>query len=203
MYQPNQVQLPEHGYPYTTRATPSTYRLAFDSINDDYKILKIDNKGSSTSFNKIFALKSGCWRNIGNHCRGFVNNVCGEEDSLAFVRGAFHWIGKDNLSRHFMISLNISNEVYGEISLPEGICNIHGSQICLERDISVLQGMLCAYRTHLSPRDCTFKLWVMKDYGVKESWTELFSIRGPELYQNIGLQMVKCYSTSVCTKMRG
>ncbi|KAF3668563.1 putative beta-glucosidase 18-like [Capsicum annuum] len=82
------VELPDHEYPAATR---STYGLAFDSINDDYKILKIDNKGSSTSLNKIFALKSGCWRCIDNHPRSFVNSVWGE-DSLAFVRGAFHWI---------------------------------------------------------------------------------------------------------------
>ncbi|KAF3657056.1 hypothetical protein T459_28634 [Capsicum annuum] len=173
------VQLPDHHeYP---NATLSTYGLAFDSINDDYKILKIDNNGSSTPLNKIFALKSGCWRNIDNHPRGFVNSVCGE-NSLAFVRGAFHWICKDNLSKYFMISLNISNEVYGEISLPEGICNIPNSRICLKRGISVLQGMLCAYCARPSPRGCTFKLWVMKDYGVKESWTELFNIREPDVY---------------------
>ncbi|PHT84335.1 hypothetical protein T459_12778 [Capsicum annuum] len=74
------VELPDHEYPAATR---STYGLAFDSINDDYKILKIDNKGSSTSLNKIFALKSGCWRCIDNHPRSFVNSVWGE-DSLAF-----------------------------------------------------------------------------------------------------------------------
>ncbi|KAF3668562.1 putative beta-glucosidase 18-like [Capsicum annuum] len=170
------VEFPDHEYP---DATCSTYGLAFDSINDDYKILKIDNKGSLTSPNKIFALKSGCWRNIDNHPRGLVNGMRGD-NSLAFVRGAVHWISKDNLSRHFMISLNISNEVYGEISLPEGICS---RWICLKRGISVLQGMLCAYCTHESPRGgCTFKLWVMKDYGVKESWTELFGIGDPNLY---------------------
>ncbi|PHU20456.1 hypothetical protein BC332_11607 [Capsicum chinense] len=170
------VEFPDHEYP---DATCSTYGLAFDSINDDYKILKIDNEGSLTSPNKIFALKSGCWRNIDNHPRGLVNGMRGD-NSLAFVRGAFHWISKDNLSRYFMISLNISNEVYGEISLPEGICS---RWICLKRGISVLQGMLCAYCTHESPRGgCTFKLWVMKDYGVKESWTELFSIGDPDLY---------------------
>ncbi|KAM3237716.1 hypothetical protein P3L10_012746 [Capsicum annuum] len=105
------VELPDHEYPAATR---STYGLAFDSINDDYKILKIDNKGSSTSLNKIFALKSGCWRCIDNHPRSFVNSVWGE-DSLAFVRGAFHWICKDNLYKYCMISFNISNEVYREI----------------------------------------------------------------------------------------
>ncbi|PHT50815.1 hypothetical protein CQW23_10562 [Capsicum baccatum] len=150
------VELPDHEYP---DATCSTYGLTFDSINDDYKILKIDNKGSLTSPNKIFALKSGCWRNIDNHPRGLVNGMRGD-NSLAFVRGAFHWISKDNLSRYFMISLNISNEVYGEISLPEGICS---RWICLKSGISVLQGMLCAYCTHKSPRGgCTFKLWDKK-----------------------------------------
>ncbi|PHT75283.1 hypothetical protein T459_18805 [Capsicum annuum] len=41
--------------------------------------------------------------------------------------------------------------------------------------ISLLDGMLCFHITAV-PLDL-FKLWAMKDYGVKESWTVLFTIR--------------------------
>lgn len=61
--------------------------------------------------------------------------------SLAFVHGAFHWIG---FSTTFdVVSFSISNEVYAEIPLPV--------QICLMSDfigVSVLDEMPCSYSTN-------------------------------------------------------
>uniref|UniRef100_M1B1A5 F-box family protein n=1 Tax=Solanum tuberosum TaxID=4113 RepID=M1B1A5_SOLTU len=39
--------------------------------------------------------------------------------------------------------------------------------------------MLCAYSTSNLPTKGTFKLWVLKDYGVKEYWTSLLNIEDP------------------------
>nr|XP_016446451.1 PREDICTED: F-box protein CPR30-like [Nicotiana tabacum] len=76
----------------------STYGMGYDSTIDDYKIFKIDdNMGyGSNPPSKILALKSGSWRKIDNHPRGFRNSVSGK-DSLAFIHGAFHWISMDIL----------------------------------------------------------------------------------------------------------
>ncbi|KAG5597669.1 hypothetical protein H5410_038901 [Solanum commersonii] len=51
------------------------------------------------------------------------------------------------------------------IPLPEGICNIPNMAF-IKRDVSVIEGMLCAYCSCLHARAAgdTFKLWVMKDY---------------------------------------
>ncbi|XP_059294870.1 F-box/kelch-repeat protein At3g23880-like [Lycium ferocissimum] len=157
----------------------STYGMGYDSISDDYKILKIAKSSYDAVPSKIFALKSGSWRIIDNHPHAFHNKVSGR-DSLAFLRGTFHWISEDYLSKYFMVSFNISNEVYGEIPLPEGIGNIPHMGYLIH-GVSVLEGMLCAYCTFKNKEAGTFKLWVMKDYGVKESWTELFTIRGTDL----------------------
>lgn len=70
------------------------------------------------------------------------------------------------VSRNYLVvSFNISNKVYGEISLTEQI-------ICLRGDISmgVLVPELCVHSTSTHQRKDSFKLWVLKDYGVKESW---------------------------------
>nr|XP_009791134.1 PREDICTED: putative F-box protein At5g15670 [Nicotiana sylvestris] len=94
-----------------------TFGLGYDSTSDDYKILKIDPKARG----EILALKSGSWRKIDQHPSG-VYPVLSGMDSLAFVNGAFHWLG---------LSLNDK------------------------------------------PSHC-FCASVMKDYGVKESWSPLF-----------------------------
>ncbi|KAG5573030.1 hypothetical protein H5410_062796 [Solanum commersonii] len=85
-----------------------------------------------------------------------------------------------------MISFNISNEVYGEISLPKEICNI--SNVNYVRCV-VFEGMLCAYCNGQEGGLNTFKLWVMKDYGVKESWTKLFTIRKTHIFFVIPVDM--------------
>ncbi|PHT28448.1 hypothetical protein CQW23_31961 [Capsicum baccatum] len=98
---------------------------------------------------------------------------------LAFVHGAFHWV--DSLLNQSVVTFSISDEVYREIPLPEGLDLVfdimHSKQGAL-----VLGGMLCVYSTSIHHREYTFKLWVMNEYGVKESWNQLFTIRSTDLY---------------------
>lgn len=64
--------------------------------------------------------------------------------------------------------------------------------------VSVLDGMLCAYATYGHASNRAFEIWVLKDYGINESWNSLFIKHQLLLlkpYQN-GLQRVKCYSGS-------
>ncbi|XP_059287378.1 F-box protein CPR1-like [Lycium ferocissimum] len=155
------------------------YGLGYNATSDDYKILAVDlNRDYSENVSaEILALIRGSWRKIGDYPTGIGCAVgylnCGM-DSLAFIHGAFHWLGKS--AYYIIVSFNISNEVYGEIPLLERMCNIF--DLRLDHGVSVLRGMLCYYST--SPKlyhQGTFKLWVMKDYGVKESWTQLLTIQ--------------------------
>ncbi|WMV57390.1 hypothetical protein MTR67_050775 [Solanum verrucosum] len=86
------VQLPNHEI---TSLFGSTYGLGYDSISDDYKILRVEHMVNGRGRpSKILALKSGSWRKIGNHPRGFRNKIIPCKNSLPFVRGAFHWLRK-------------------------------------------------------------------------------------------------------------
>ncbi|PHT32842.1 hypothetical protein CQW23_29179 [Capsicum baccatum] len=89
--------------------------LGYDSTSGDYKILKIDDAARC----EILALKSGSWRKIDKRPAGVFPVLSDTEDSLAFVHGMFHWL--DSSLEKTLISFSISNEVYGEIPLPEGI----------------------------------------------------------------------------------
>ncbi|KAK6785484.1 hypothetical protein RDI58_018939 [Solanum bulbocastanum] len=201
------IKLPYIDYQESIR---STFGLGYDSISGDYKILKIDNNGGDDSRppSKILALKSGSWRKIDNHPRIFHNSTyC--DDHLTFVCGAFHWLSKDNVNKYFMISLNISTEVYIEIELPEEICNIP-NETFIKRDVSIIEEMLCVFYSCLRPRWGTFKLWVMKDYAIKESWTILFNIQDRSIYHNVGIpkyifangQILLIYRYGVCRGYR-
>ncbi|KAK4719524.1 hypothetical protein R3W88_017862 [Solanum pinnatisectum] len=87
----------------------STYGMAYDSTSDDYKIFRIDISGKQD--NEILALKNGCWRIIDSKTSSRTDSsrlLMGRE-FLAFVDGAFHWIGF--LSKVCVISFNISDEI--------------------------------------------------------------------------------------------
>lgn len=94
----------------------TTYGLAFDSKSEDYKVFRIDMSGNND--NEIFALKNGSWKIIDRKTSGRTDSglLCGGE-LLPFVDGAFHWLGF--LSEVCVVSFNISDEIYGEISLPD------------------------------------------------------------------------------------
>ncbi|XP_059305813.1 F-box/kelch-repeat protein At3g23880-like [Lycium ferocissimum] len=173
------IELPHPESPLTD----CVWGLGYDSTSGDYKILAVNLNGSGRRV-EILSLKSGSWRRIGNyptgvHCYpGFKD--CGM-DYLPFVHGAFHWSG---MSPYYtIVSFNISNEVYGEIPLLEGMCNRSEKRIT-DHGVSVLGGMLCLYSTYVHHHKRTFELWVMKDYGVKESWTKLIAIPNPNLFNS-------------------
>ncbi|KAM3302620.1 F-box/kelch-repeat protein like [Capsicum chacoense] len=88
------VQLPNYEFPIVNSCS---FGLGYDSISDDYKIFAtvIGTYGHRRP-NKILSLKSGSWREIDNHTRGSCSS-----GGLAFVRGAFHWILKDDLLKYF------------------------------------------------------------------------------------------------------
>ncbi|XP_009588071.1 F-box protein CPR1-like isoform X2 [Nicotiana tomentosiformis] len=149
--------------------------LGYDSTSRDYKIFKVDEKKENGRKvpSEILALKSGSWRKIDKHPRDIRNELFGTH-SLAFVHGAFHWVG---ISRnYFVVSFNISNEVYREIPLPEQI-------FLLNIGVSILEEMLCVYSTYDFLWENTFKLWVLKDYGGNKYWDALFTVGDPRIYK--------------------
>ncbi|WMV36639.1 hypothetical protein MTR67_030024 [Solanum verrucosum] len=149
-----------------------TWGLGYDSTSDDYKILKIDDKSRS----EILALKSGSWRLTNKHPIDVLPMLT-STDSLAFVHGAFHWL-ISSLTKYYVMSFSISDEVYRDIPLPEQMYS-NFSKLC-GRGVSILGGTLCAYSHCVSDWKDMFKFWVMKDY-VNASWTELFTIQGLDL----------------------
>ncbi|XP_060201553.1 F-box/kelch-repeat protein At3g23880-like isoform X2 [Lycium barbarum] len=179
--------------------------LGYDATSDDYKVVAINLKAYGHRV-EILSLKSGSWRRIGSYPTG-VHCVSGFKDCgmdyLPFVHGAFHWLGR---SPHYtIVSFNISNEVYGEIPLLERLRNM-SNKLIIDHGVSVLGGMLCLYSTYIHHHMRTFELWVMKDYGVKESWTELITIRNPNLFYSArpkhlfadGEVLLRCQRTGSC-----
>ncbi|KAM3286859.1 F-box protein CPR1-like [Capsicum chacoense] len=148
----------------------SAYGLAYDSINDDYKIFRIDMYVGY----EIFSLKTDSWRIIDETSAGRTDSfMLSGGEYLTFVHGAFHWLGF--LSRKFCLVLfNISDEMFREMPLQEIVCSQIHFKIVIDVDVgvSVLRGTLAVYYKNKK----AFDLWLMKNYGIKDSWMKLFTI---------------------------
>ncbi|XP_049383074.1 F-box protein CPR1-like [Solanum stenotomum] len=143
----------------------STYGLAYDSISDDYKVFRLVLPFHGQNENEIFALKKGSWRIIDETSSSGMTDcsMYSGGEFLPFVYGAFHWLGISS-KKLYVVSFNISYEVYGEISLPEIVCFLAISKwskhkIEVDVGVSVLGGMLSFYYKD----ETSFNLWMMKD----------------------------------------
>ncbi|GJR03808.1 PHD finger protein ALFIN-LIKE 4-like protein [Tanacetum coccineum] len=87
-----------------------------------------------------------------------------------FTNGTLHWATGDDSSPHSwkIVSLDLANETYGEVLQPE---YPKGDGYL---DLGVAGEWLCVLHDYCqSP---VMDVWVMKVYGVKDSWTKLASI---------------------------
>jgi len=121
-----------------------------------------------------------CWRNIsshficddGLHLSGTINWVTLSKD-LSAVGGSLK-PSTPHINFFHIVSLDLSTETYTQLLLPKGFDEVP----CAEPNLRVLLDCLCFSHDF---RKTEFVLWQMKEFGVQESWTQLFRIRYVDL----------------------
>ncbi|KAH7575346.1 hypothetical protein ACOSQ2_005406 [Xanthoceras sorbifolium] len=198
MPQPLVLWNPSAGFCVSLRVRPfignildPIYGFGFDPRTNDYKVVKIVYGVKSLYPNKspqivdIFALSEGKWRNITAPAAPLY--IINEKLSWVYVNGAIHWIAHYELdqvlySRKMVVGLfDMSEEVFKELQMPEIIMT---ERIASEKTQKLSIGdmnhslSLLHYYTQWenSPSYDGCCIWVMKEYGVVESWTKQFKI---------------------------
>ncbi|KAH6764703.1 hypothetical protein C2S51_015952 [Perilla frutescens var. frutescens] len=142
------------------------YGLGYDSICDDYKILKIRRCCGMSNEAELYSLRSDSWSTIQSFPQNSIFSSFG-----SFLNGALHYIVRRSRTVHVLISFDLSAEKYGEVALPEYSPTLD----FFDRvEVAVSSGKLCLCLSYGST-NC-LALWVMEDYGVFESWTNKFHI---------------------------
>lgn len=155
----------------------TVYGFGYDSSNDDYKVVRIVEFRHKiahvrmASETKIYSHQSSSWRRI--------------EDfpyPLPFLRG--NWRAHVNGSLHTLVEnsndfrimcFSVHTEKHYHMLMPPGF-QTRTADVTLD----VLEGSLSVVCTS-SQR---VVIWIMKDYGVKESWVKLLSISPPAIDKN-------------------
>ena len=147
--------------------------LAYDSQNNDFKILRIVRQAGA-EVAEVYTLSTDSWRKVVISVESFSGSIDYIDSSspCLFFNGALHSIARSG-SRHFILAFDVNDEIFREIMLPQ--INFDGISQKFEW-LAVLKGSLalivCSEADdHGHPGRDTCQISVMREYGAVESWT--------------------------------
>ncbi|KAI9109321.1 hypothetical protein K1719_019665 [Acacia pycnantha] len=150
------------------------FGFGFDSRNNDYKVIRLMDhwRTEDTPHVEVYSLVSRSWRSITVRVPQFrlrgYNWL-----RTPFVNGAVHWIvsrrRSDGLDDTFILSFDVTEEKFRELTLPR-------QSEWIPSRLLVVEGghLLAIVNQRYKNQQLVCNIWVMKEYGIAESWTKLF-----------------------------
>ncbi|GLT37105.1 hypothetical protein SLA2020_114410 [Shorea laevis] len=163
---------------YITLASPSNGRhrgsfggLGYSAVTDQYKVLQTFYPLNESDHRyvevEICTIGTGTWRSIGVGPKDLVTLPFN-----SFLNGTLHWANCSPSGSQFIHTFNFVTERFGAVSPPARFSEEDKKFIDSFR-IGVLGGCLYAIFFENSLR---LDIWIMKEYGVTESWTKQFAV---------------------------
>lgn len=142
--------------------------FGYDHLNDRYKMLVVRGKrGEGENMTtKLYTFGPNYWTVIPNfpyHSIDATGN---------FLNGTLHWIVTKTNRKVVILSFDLGTEKYGELLLPDEQ-DTHKFSIPV---LDVLRNSLCVSFLHSTVHSGNVHVWLMKDYGVEDSWIKLMII---------------------------
>ncbi|XP_058213035.1 F-box/kelch-repeat protein At3g06240-like [Rhododendron vialii] len=151
------------------------YGLSYDSASDDFKVvmaIRPSRKNAKTVVH-VFSARLSSWNRIGD----FGYQIHGRTSGTV-LNGAPHSV-VERLGAEMgavIVYFDATEEKFKEVPSPD----CEGANILVSScgvGLGVLGGSLCVVKRHYEGHaSCHADVWVMKEYGVKESWSKLFVV---------------------------
>ncbi|KAF7837193.1 F-box protein [Senna tora] len=163
--------------------------LGFCTVTNRYKVLQtfypnVELSGKRYLNAAIYCLYTATWRSI-----GYAPGVPVALPFNSLLHGSLHWVPNVGKSAEYIYSFNFETEEFGSVPPPPGLDETHKGFSDYLR-LGVLEG--CLFLCVFGDDTTKFDIWVMKDYGVKESWTKQLVIENlyprdlsPDYYEPI------------------
>ncbi|KAK4562056.1 hypothetical protein RGQ29_004782 [Quercus rubra] len=169
--------------PSTDEDTRSVIGLAYNSQNNDFKILRLVSffwGQEAEAEAEIYSLSTDSWRKVVitmESLRGYEPNF-GTIDEFdppcIFFNGALHTVAIT--SRHrFILSFNVNDESFREIMLPPNHLDLDDVPVC-RTELAVFKGSLAVFIYTDDHWGVFCHIWVMEEYGVAESWIKKYMV---------------------------
>ncbi|KAJ8425038.1 hypothetical protein Cgig2_006498 [Carnegiea gigantea] len=149
-------------------------------ISDNYKIVIVsfcedfEAEAATETFVSIYSLKTGTWKNVESpFC--WHRHTCTTPG--VFVDGSIHWIAcTPSDYKPTIVAFDITKEAFCEVPPPPSV--VGDMLVC--HLLVALGGCLCTYALHEIAGwnvQEDIDIWVMKEYGIRESWIR-FTVSG-------------------------
>ncbi|GKA12791.1 F-box/kelch-repeat protein-like protein [Tanacetum coccineum] len=148
--------------------------FGFDPITNDYKIVAILHK-QHVKRALVCSMKTSTWCEIAFPTTPFGNMY----PRACLVNGVLHWVASclsdDGIeARQYVITFNLSTNVFGKISLPESSCK--------RRHLTVISGSLAV----IANEYYSHTVHVRKEYNNAAYWSLVFQLRDfPKVVENV------------------
>ena len=163
--------------------TYECFGFGYDHKSNDYKVVRIVSfwddsieRPDRPPLVEVYTLSTDSWRQFHTVLDASISSdPCKSE---IYLNGAYHWLAyrsEQPWHTELIISFDMSNEVFRIIRMPE-FENISGMNL---KTFSVLNDCLALifYSAEETVTGKNFDIWVMCEYGIKESWTKQFVVR--------------------------
>ncbi|XP_027065420.1 F-box protein CPR1-like [Coffea arabica] len=154
--------------------------FGYDSVHDDYKVVRVTqfHLGWEDDFFqnevKVYSLNSNQWRKI-QDCPYFIRYL---KLGGTFAGDALHWIAGNSPrlgTANQVAAFDIRSEEWHLLPLPKTLAGDFFMNLVV---LGECIGLFCNYyRDHVD-------FWVMKEYGVRESWIKICSVVQPTHIQS-------------------
>ncbi|XP_023926063.1 F-box/kelch-repeat protein At3g23880-like [Quercus suber] len=160
------------------------FGFAYHSENNDYKVLRILSypmvRPPIPDKIEVYTLSSDSWRRVGMSLRAsvMVRDYCSRLP-FPLVSGALHWIslvveGEEERKSEVIMSFDVNSEKFRMLRMPDGSMLIVRFQIGLVS----FKGKLAFLTFGKSEPHggYYYSIWVMREYGMLESWNKIFVV---------------------------
>ncbi|XVE81273.1 hypothetical protein DITRI_Ditri15bG0050500 [Diplodiscus trichospermus] len=148
----------------------SVYGLGYDFSTDDYKLLRVARQypaiASDEAKLEVLSMTTNVWRRIPDLQTDQMKlDGCG-----IFLNGSLHFLARKVSSLNKILSFDLAKEKFHElVPLPDRLEENHYVGVL---GLGVSGDCLCLF---IECGENLYEGWVMKEFGVKSSWTRLFS----------------------------
>ncbi|XP_062151893.1 F-box/kelch-repeat protein At3g23880-like [Alnus glutinosa] len=176
------LSLPEPNFNFSSHGRfKHSHGFGLDPSSNDMKLVRLVYLDGHEYYYKvkvpplveIYTLNTGCWRAIAAPAPSYIVN---ERCLSVFVNGASHWVAhtppEEGTFRNVIVAFDMVDEVFHEIAVPDRFVG----KLYLNMTVAVLDGLLCLVPFNERKEEQSFSIWIMKEYGIGESWTKLFNI---------------------------
>jgi len=153
------------------------FSFGYDLSTETYKLVAfgVELDGTNaTSVVKVFSFGDSSWRYIQQFPVFPLFRLKHDRNNGVYLSGTINWLvltprNGSGLKQYVILSLDLSTETYTQLLLPWDF----DKESSIRPTIAVLMDRLCFCHDF---DDTHFVIWQMENFGVQESWIQLFKI---------------------------